>query len=122
MVDIATTTVEAAATEEAIGFIEHSDSGDSELQEQVQKVKVTVSEIQKLTPQLLSAAKMATGKEESSAAVERLNLLSEEWATKVRIRAFLGIIARAKSTQLYVALSPASSYFPSMKRDGDKAM
>ncbi len=84
MVDIATMTMEAAATEEAIGYMEHSDSGDSELQEQVQKVKVTVSEIQKLTPQLLSAAKMATGKEESSAAAERLNLLSEEWATKVR--------------------------------------
>ena len=84
MVDIASMTVEAAATEEAIGYMENSDSGDSELQEQVQKVKVTVSEIQKLTPQLLSAAKMATGKEESSAAAERLNLLSEEWATKVR--------------------------------------
>lgn len=81
-------TMEAAATEEAIGFVEHSDSGDSELQEQVAKVKVTMSEIQKLTPQLLSAAKMASGKQESSAAVERLNLLSEEWATKVRTSLF----------------------------------
>ena len=88
MVDIASMTVEAAATEEAIGYMEHSNSGDSELQEQVQKVKVTVSEIQKLTPQLLSAAKMAMGKEESSAAAERLNLLSEEWATKVRALSF----------------------------------
>ena len=78
-------TVEAAATEEAIGLVDHnSDSGDAELQEQVQKVKVTMSEIQKLTPQLLSAAKMAAGKEGSPAAMERLNLLSEEWATKVR--------------------------------------
>ena len=84
MVDIATMTMKAAETEEAIGFMESSDSGDTELQEQVQRVKVTASEIQKLTPQLLSAAKMAVGEEESSAAMERLNLLSEEWATKVR--------------------------------------
>lgn len=97
MVDIATMTMEAAATEEAIGFMEHSDSGDSELQEQVQKVKVTVSEIQKLTPQLLSAAKMATGKEESSAAVERLNLLSEEWATKVRVYLHIMVIPNLHS-------------------------
>ena len=83
MVDIATMTIEAAETEEAIGFMDNSDSGDAELQEQVQSVKVTASEIQKLTPQLLSAAKMAAGKGESSAAMERLNLLSEEWATKV---------------------------------------
>ena len=77
-------TTEAAATEEAIGFMDSSDSGDAELQEQVQQVKVTSSEIQKLTPQLLSAAKMAAGEGEDSAAMERLNLLSEEWATKVR--------------------------------------
>ena len=85
MVDIATTTIEAAATEEAIGCMDHSDTGDAELQEQVHRVKVTVSEIQKLTPQLLSAAEIAVGEEESSAAMERLNLLSEEWATKVTI-------------------------------------
>lgn len=85
MVDIATMTMKAAETEEAIGFMESPDSGDTELQEQVQRVKVSASEIQKLTPQLLSAAKMAVGEEESSAAMERLNLLSEEWATKVRL-------------------------------------
>ena len=83
MVDIATMTIEAAATEEAIGLMESSNSGDCELQEQVESVKVTASEIQTLTPQLIGAAKMATGKGESSAAMERLNLLSEEWATKV---------------------------------------
>lgn len=112
MVDIATMTMEAAATEEAIGFMEHSDSGDSELQEQVQKVKVTVSEIQKLTPQLLSAAKMATGKEESSAAVERLNLLSEEWATKVRV-----YLHNIMSFPIYIAPSLHSLFLHEEPRD-----
>ena len=83
MVDIATMTMKAAETEEAIGYVDNSDSGDAELQEQVKCVKVTASEIQKLAPQLIGAAKMAVGKGESSAAMERLNLLSEEWATKV---------------------------------------
>ena len=83
MVDIATMTMKAAETEEAIGFVDNSDSGDAELQEQVQRVKVTASDIQKLTPKLLGAAERAVGNGESSAAMERLNLLSEEWATKV---------------------------------------
>lgn len=83
MVDIATMTVKAAETEEAIGLMDNSDSGDAELQEQVQRVRVTASDIEKLTPQLLGAAKRAVGMGENSAAMERLNLLSEDWATKV---------------------------------------
>ena len=50
----------------------------------MQHVKVTMSEIQKLTPQLLDAAELASHQEEGSAAFEHLNLLSQEWATKVR--------------------------------------
>lgn len=53
------------------------------LQEQIQHVRVTASEIQKLTPQLLDAADMAACQADSSATVEHLNLLSQEWATKV---------------------------------------
>ena len=45
---------------------------------------MTVSEIQKLTPQLLQATELASQQEEGSAAAEHLNLLSQEWATKVR--------------------------------------
>ena len=61
------------------------------LQEQIKHVRVTASEIQKLTPQLLDAADMAAYQGDSSATVEHLNLLSQEWATKVmknRIRCF----------------------------------
>ena len=52
-------------------------------QEQIRHVRVTASEIQKLTPQLLSAADMASSQGETSATAEHLNLLSQEWATKV---------------------------------------
>lgn len=45
---------------------------------------MTASEIQKLTPQLLSAAEMAAKQGEGSATMEHLNLLSQEWATKVQ--------------------------------------
>ena len=55
----------------------------SVLQEQIRHVRVTASEIQKLTPQLLSAVDMASGQGDSSATTEHLNLLSQEWATKV---------------------------------------
>ena len=45
---------------------------------------MTASEIQKLTPKLLSAADMASGRGgDTSATTEHLNLLSQEWATKV---------------------------------------
>ena len=56
------------------------------VQEQVKHVRVTASEILKLTPQLLSAAEMATSQGEGSATMEHLNLLSQEWATKVERR------------------------------------
>lgn len=84
MIDIATMTIEAAETEEAIGSTDDSDlSQDRELREQVEHVKVTASEIQKLTPRLLSAAEEASVQREGSATMEHLNLLSQEWATKV---------------------------------------
>ena len=53
------------------------------VQEQIRHVRVTASEIEKLTPQLLSAADMACGRGDTSATTEHLNLLSQEWATKV---------------------------------------
>lgn len=49
----------------------------------MQHVRVTAFEIQKLTPQLLSAAEMAASQGDTSATMEHLNLLSQEWATKV---------------------------------------
>ena len=52
-------------------------------QEQVVRVRVSVSEAEKLTPQLLAAAELASGQPAGSAAAENLNLLSQEWATKV---------------------------------------
>ena len=58
MKSIATMTIKAAATEEAIGSGDDS-SHDPELREQVERVRVTMSEIAKLTPQFLSAAKQA---------------------------------------------------------------
>jgi len=44
-----------------------------------------MSEIKKLTPQLLSAAEMSAsqGGAEGTAGAEHLKLLSQEWATKV---------------------------------------
>ena len=52
------------------------------LQEQISRVQVTASQIEELVPQLLTAAEMAaTGP--SPATMEHLNLLSQEWATKV---------------------------------------
>lgn len=81
MVDIATLTLEAAETEETIG---DADLGhDPELQEQVKIVKTKMFEIQKLTPQLLDAAEMASGHPVGSASSEHLHLVSQEWATKV---------------------------------------
>lgn len=53
------------------------------VQEQVQHVRVSAYDIQKLTPQLLSAAEMAASQGDTSATMEHLNLLSQEWATKV---------------------------------------
>ena len=83
MVDIATMTIQAAKTEEGIGCSEDSElSVDPELQEQIRHVTVSLTEITKLTPQLLRSAKMAEKKPSGSAAVENLNLLSHEWATK----------------------------------------
>ena len=84
MKNIATMTIKAAATEEAIGSSDDS-SHDPELREQVERVRVTMSEIAKLTPQFLSAAKQVSGGGgmAGSATQEHLNLLSQEWATKV---------------------------------------
>lgn len=85
MVDVATMAIEAAQTEEAIGGTGDDDfSMDKELQEQVQLVRTKMSEIEKLTPQLLGAAEMAAGQPLGSAASEHLHLLAQEWATKVR--------------------------------------
>lgn len=85
MVDIATMTIQAAETEEGIGCTDVSQlTVDPDLQKQITHVKVTINEITKLTPQMLSAAKMAENMPEGSAAVENLNLLSHEWATKVK--------------------------------------
>ena len=84
MIDIGNKTIEAATIEEAIGLT--GDPGmsiDKELQQQVKLVKTKISDIQKLTPKLLGAAKMATGQPMGSAASEHLHLLSQEWATKV---------------------------------------
>ena len=123
MVDVAMVTVAAAETEEAIGVGSGSGedsepSRDPELQvrayythtrvciniifprilcvaqEQIRHVRVTASEIQKLTPQLLSAADMALTQGESSATSEHLNLLSQEWATKVGITALFSSVSR----------------------------
>ena len=84
MVDVAAMAIEAAQTEEAIGGTGDMDiSVDKELQEQVRLVRTKMSEIQKLTPQLLGAVEMAIGQPADSAASEHLHLLSQEWATKV---------------------------------------
>ncbi len=86
MVDVATMAIDAAQTEEAIGGTGDMDiSVDKELQEQVQLVRTKMREIQKLTPQLLGAAEMATGQPADSAASEHLHLLSQEWATNVSL-------------------------------------
>jgi len=95
MMSIATMTIEAAATEEAIGSSDESyQSQDLELREQVRKVRVTMSEIAKLTPQFLSAAEQAVGRKdlEGSYTMEHLNLLSQEWATKVKFLFLLDIL------------------------------
>ena len=42
-----------------------------------------MSEIQRLTPQLLKAVEVASGQPSDSAAAEDLNQLSQEWATQV---------------------------------------
>ena len=82
--DVATMAIEAAQTEEAIGGTGDMDvSVDKELQEQVRLVRTKMSEIQKLTPQLLGVAEMAMGQPADSEASEQLHLLSQEWATKV---------------------------------------
>lgn len=84
MVNVATMAIEAAQTEEAIGGTGNADlSMDRELQEQVKLVRTKMSEIEKLTPQLLGAAEMATGQPLGSAASEHLHLLAQEWATNV---------------------------------------
>lgn len=85
MVDVATMAIEAAMTEEAIGGTGDTDTSvDKELQEEVMLVRTKMSEIEKLTPQLLGAAEMAAGQPADSAASEHLHLLAQEWATKVR--------------------------------------
>ncbi len=81
MVDIATLTMEAAQTEDAIGGA--SLDVDPEMKEQVEFVKAKVYEIKKLTPQLLQAAEMASRQPHGSASSEHLHLKSQEWATKV---------------------------------------
>ncbi len=88
MLNIATMTIEAATTEEAIGNSDESfQSQDLELREQVDRVRVTMAEIRKLTPQFLTAAEQVSGQQDlvGSATLEHLNLLSQEWATKVGI-------------------------------------
>jgi hypothetical protein len=92
MVNVAMVTVAAAETEEAIGVGSGSGedsercSHDPDLMEQIRHVRVTASEIQKLTPKLLSAADMASGRGgDTSATTEHLNLLSQEWATKAKV-------------------------------------
>ena len=84
MLDVATMAIEAAMTEEAIGGGEPDVSVNEELQEEVRLVRTKMSEIEKLTPQLLGAAEMAAGQSSDSASSEHLHLLAQEWATKVR--------------------------------------
>ena len=86
MVEVASMALDAAETEEGIGATGETDmSFDRELQEQVKLVRTKMSEIQKLTPQLLGAAEMATGQPADSAASEHLQLLSQEWASQVSL-------------------------------------
>lgn len=95
MVDIATMTIQAANTEEAIGRGSNLDiSVDEELRDQVKLVKTKMFEIEKLTPQLLGAAEMATGQPLGSAASEHLHLLSQEWATKVSKIEFMSTFSK----------------------------
>ena len=82
MVDIATKTIQAAETEDAIGGGADLE-GDPELKEEVEFVKTKTYEIKKLTPQLLQAAEMASRQPVGSASSEHLHLVSQEWATKV---------------------------------------
>lgn len=82
MVDVAHMAIKAAMTEEAIGGTgDPNQSVDRELQEQVKLVRTKLSEIEKLTPQLLGAAEMAAGQPVGEAASEHLHLLAQEWAT-----------------------------------------
>ena len=83
MVDIATMTLKAVAREEAIGDAECRDQELQELQEQAKTMKIKMSEITKLMPQLLEAAELALRHPLGSTSSEQLNLMSQEWATKV---------------------------------------
>ena len=127
MIDVATTAIKAAETEESIGSTGESEaSSDYELQvgpvaitsfmiivlkiclfnysflqKQVRHVKVTMSEINKLAPQLLNAAEMAASQPGGSATMEHLNLLSQEWATKVRHGVRIIILLCVKLTHFH---------------------
>ncbi len=62
-------------------------------------MKVTVSEIKKLTPEIVRAAEMAVNvQQEGSACREHLNLLTQEMATKVGLESLL---YRAIPAQVY---------------------